>query len=212
LIWGHRAIPYALLGFGTLGLVTYSFGFWAAPFAIRTFGVPPGTVGTTIGLPGALASALGVVVGGRISDAWKARDPRGRVFTCMLAALLPAPFMLGMFLSPNFTQYAVLSPVVFFFVNLWAGSAVATYQDLVLPRMYATIGAVYLLGSTMVGLALGPYVTGKIATVTGSLLSGVLALLVAGPVACFFLWLLSREVSGAESSKAERAAIAGELA
>ena len=34
-------------------------------------------------------------------------------------------------------------------------------QDLVLPRMRATAGATYILGTTMVGLALGPYFAGK---------------------------------------------------
>jgi MFS family permease len=111
-----------------------------------------------------------------------------------------------MFLSPDFERYAMLSPLVFFLVNLWAGSAVATYQDLVLPRMYGTIGAVYLLGSTMVGLAIGPYVTGKVATISGSLFSGVMMLTLAAPIAVLSLWLLSRCIQDAERTKIDRAA------
>lgn len=206
LIWGHWAVPTALLGFGSLAVITYAFGFWAAPYAIRTFDVPSTVAGAWIGLPGALASAIGVIVGGRLSDAWRRRDPRGRVFTCMISAAAAGPLILIMFNMPDFQRYALVSPLVYFAANLWAGSAVATYQDLVLPRMYGTIGAIYLLGSTMVGLALGPYGSGKVAAVTGSLQAGVFSLLVVPPIALLSLWLLARMMVAAEKTKEARAA------
>lgn len=210
LIWGTREVWYAVLGFGSLAIITYAFGFWAAPYAIRTFGTEPATVGGLIGIPGALASALGVIIGGRISDAWKQRDPRGRVFVGMVSALGSAPLLVAMFLAPSFEVYALISPFVFFFANLWPGSVVAAYQDFVLPRMYGTIGATYLLGGTMIGLALGPYFTGKVATMTGSLQIGVLSLLVAPVIVLFFLFLLSRNIADVEATKEARARAAGE--
>jgi MFS family permease len=193
-----------------LAVITYAFGFWAAPYAMRTFGTPPATVGAWIGIPGAIASALGVICGGRLSDAWKQRDPRGRVFVGMMAAAVSAPLMVVMFLAPNFEVYALLSPLVFFSANLWPGSVVATYQDLVLPRMYGTAGAVYLIGGTMIGLALGPYLSGKVAAVTGSLQIGVFSLLLAPLTVLIFLWLLSRSIAEAEATKVARARAAGE--
>jgi MFS family permease len=199
-----------VIGFGSLAVVTYAFGFWAAPFAARTFHEPASTVGVAIGIPGAIASAIGVIAGGRLSDAWKQRDPRGRVFVGMLSAVFAGPFMVAMFLAPDFQTYALISPFVYFFANLWAGSAVATYQDFVLPRMYGTAGATYILGSTMVGLALGPYFSGKVAAVTGSLQTGVFSLLIAPIVALIFLWLVSRDAHTIETTKVERARAAGE--
>jgi MFS family permease len=212
LILGSWAVPLAVLGFGSLAVITYGFGFWAAPFAIRTYGVSASTAGVSIGLAGAAASAIGVIAGGRISDKWKMRDPRGRVYACMLAAALPIPFMILMFQAPDFGTYALLSPLVYMLANLWAGSAVATYQDLVLPRMYGTIGAIYLVGSTMIGLALGPYASGKVATATDSLQTGVYSLLLAPIVALIALSILARRVPAAEGSKWERASLAGEPA
>jgi MFS family permease len=210
LIWGTRGVCLAVAGFGCLAIVTYAFGFWAAPFAIRTYGISAASVGSTLGIPGAIAAAIGVIVGGRLSDFWKQRDPRGRIFVGMLSAALSVPTMIAMFLAPDFRHYALLSPIVYFCANLWAGSAVATYQDFVLPRMYGTAGATYLIGSTMVGLALGPYASGKVAALTGSLQVGVFSLLVAPAAAILILWQVSRVAHDIERTKLARANAVGE--
>lgn len=210
LIWGTPMVIVAILGFGSLSFFTYSYSFWAAPFAIRTFGVSKETVGLMIGIPGAFASAAGVIVGGRLSDWWKNRDPRGRIFVAMLAVILPAPFFWVMFSSSSFTTYYVLAAVIYFLNSMWVGSTVAAYQDFVLPRMRGTIGATYLLGATMLGLALGPYFTGKIATVTGSLQIGAFSLYGVAPLTLLLLWTVSRHTAQLEATKYDRAREVGE--
>jgi MFS family permease len=210
LIFATPAVMGCVLGFGGLAVITYGFGFWAAPYAIRTFGISADTVGATIGIPGTLASAAGVILGGVASDAWKRRHASGRIYLGMVAAALPVPFIIAMFLAPDFTTYALISPVVYFAANIWAGSVVAAYQDFVLPRMYGTVGATYLLGSTMVGLALGPYGSGKVAAVTGSLRAGVFSLLIAPPITLVALWFVSRRIATDEATKIARARAAGE--
>jgi MFS family permease len=210
LIWGTPVVLIAILGFGSLSFFTYSYSFWTAPFAIRTFGVSKETVGLLIGIPGAFASAAGVIAGGRLSDAWKARDPRGRIFVCMLAVVLPAPFFWAMFSTASFTTYYVLAATIYFLNSMWVGSTVAAYQDFVLPRMRGTVGATYLLGATMLGLALGPYFTGKIATVTGSLQTGAYSLYAVAPLTLLLLWYVSTRTAEIEATKFARAADAGE--
>jgi MFS family permease len=88
---------------------------------------------------------------------------------------------------------------------------VASLQDVVLPRMRATAGATYVLGTTMVGLALGPYYAGKMADVTGSLSAGIFWLYVVPPFTLFALWLGSRRIAEIEATKVERARAAGEI-
>jgi MFS family permease len=82
----------------------------------------------------------------------------------------------------------------------------------VLPRMRATAGATYVLGTTMVGLALGPYAAGKMADVTHSLAAGIFSLYVVPPFTLLGLWLGSRRLAELEASKEERARLAGEPA
>lgn len=212
LIWGTPQVLLCIVGMGGLATVTYGFGFWAAPYAIRTFGVTPHEAGLALGIPSAIASAVGVISGGRLSDLWKQRDPRGRLFVCMLSSATTVPFLILMFTRSDFGAYAWLNPVVAMTSSAWVGSTVAAYQDFVLPRMNGTVSATYVLGSTMVGLAIGPYASGKVATITGSLQMGVFSLLVMPPITLLCLYLVSRKMAGLEASKVDRALAVGEPA
>jgi hypothetical protein len=95
---------------------------------------------------------------------------------------------------------------------MWVGPAVAAYQDFVLPQMRGIAGATYLLGSTMVGLALGPYATGKVSVITSSLAAGVLSMLAVTPVIVISLLLVCRLAQSTEESKEARARAAAESA
>ena len=92
--------------------------------------------------------------------------------------------------------------------RLWVGAAVATLQDLVLPRMRGTAGATYILGTSLVGLALGPYWAGKVAALTGDLATGVFSLFVVPPFTLAALWIASRRIGEIEATRDERAAAA----
>ena len=92
----------------------------------------------------------------------------------------------------------------------WVGAAVATLQDLVLPRMRGTAGATYILGTTMVGLALGPYFAGKVADVADSLRVGIFALYLIVPLTLIGLWVGSRRIAELDATRVERARSAGE--
>jgi MFS family permease len=115
-----------------------------------------------------------------------------------------------MFTTHSLAGFYMASPVVQLFGSAWVGAAVATLQDLVLPRMRATAGATYVLGTTMVGLALGPYCAGKMSVLTGSLSTGILSLYVVPPFTLLALWLCSRRLGELESTRIERARAAGE--
>ena len=66
------------------------------------------------------------------------------------------------------------------------------------------------LATTRVGLALGPYVAGKMSVVTGSLAAGISWLYVVPPFTLLALWIGSRRLAALEASKVERARAAGE--
>jgi MFS family permease len=194
-IWGSRTVLLAIGGFGALALLTVSILFWVSPYALRTFGVGKEEVGLAIGLPTALVAALGLIAGGRLSDLWSQRDPRGRVFVSMLSAVLPVPFVIAMMCTHAFSTFAVLNACAVFMLQLWGASAVSAMQDFVPPRLRGTIMATHGLGATLLGSALGPYFSGKVATITGSLQLGILSLLAICPVALFLLWQVCRRMA-----------------
>jgi MFS family permease len=223
LIWGTPTVIMLAVAFGSISFMTYAIAFWAPPYALRTFYTGPGDaaqliVGITareevsaiLGWAAAFAAATGVITGGILADWWRRRDPRGRLFVNMLSAVLPAPAVYVMFTTESLGTFYFASPVAQLFGSMWVGAAVATLQDVVLPRMRATAGATYVLGTTMVGLALGPYFAGKMADVTGSLSAGIFSLYVVPPFTLLALWLGSRHLAALEASKVERARAVGE--
>ncbi len=90
------------------------------------------------------------------------------------------------------------------------GAAAATTLDLVLPRMRGTATATFFIGTTLLGLAMGPYLAGDISTRSGSLSVGVLSLLAAVPITIAAGIAAYRLVPAAEASREARARAAGE--
>ncbi len=223
LIWGNPTVVMLAFAFGSIAFVTYATSFWVPPYVEQTFyGGPltasrfiPGMtakeeIGTIIGWSAAISAAAGVILGGYVSDLWRQRDARGRLFVNMLSAVLPIPIVSFMLTTDNLAAFYWANPLAHMLASAWVGAAVATLQDLVLPRMRATAGATYILGTTMVGLALGPYYAGKMSVLTGDLGTGIFALYVMPPLTLLGLWLGSRRIEELEASKVERARAAGE--
>jgi MFS family permease len=223
LIWGSPTVVLLAVAFGSISFVTYATSFWIPPYVEAHFyggGTAPSRflgglsakaeVGLIIGWTAAVAAAAGVILGGYISDLWRQRDPRGRIFVNMLSAVLPIPIVAFLLTTDNLAAFYIVNPFAHMLASAWVGAAVATLQDLVLPRMRATAGATYILGTTMVGLALGPYYAGKMSVLTGSLPTGIAALYVMPPLTLLGLWIASRRIAALEASKVERARAAGE--
>jgi MFS family permease len=222
LIWGTPTFILALVGFGTISFVGYSIGFWATPYAIRTFVVPMAAAGgelpwyastemvaLILGGWGAAGGFLGVVIGGFVSDWVKRRNPGGRIMVAALATLVPAPFIWLMFTADTLGWFLIFN-IPLAFGSMYVGIAAATTQDLVLPRMRGAATATYFIGTTLIGLGLGPYFTGAVSKVSGSLSTGVLALLLMAPVTLTCLFLVYRKLPVAEATRIERARAAGE--
>jgi MFS family permease len=223
LIWGTPAVVILTLAFGSIAFVTYATSFWIPYFVEQNFYAGPmdparfiggmtakEEVGTIIGWSAAASAAIGVILGGYVSDLWRERDPRGRLFLNMLSALVPIPLVAFLLTTDNLGAFYIVNPIAHMFASAWVGAAIATLQDLVLPRMRGTAGATYILGTTMVGLALGPYFAGKMSVLTGDLSLGIAALYAMPPLTVLGLWLGSRRIAELEASKVERAREVGE--
>ncbi len=210
LIWGSPAFLYTILGYGMVAFASYSVSFWAAPYAERVLGASKSVLGFWIGGGGALGGFLGVIIGGRVSDWLRERNPGGRLMVVAFGVLAPVIPLIFAFTTENVTLFYFLNFVLSLFGSSALGAAAATTQDLVLPRMRGTATATFFLSTTLVGLALGPYMAGQVSTITGSLSTGVLSMLVVAPIGTVLLYLAYRTVPEAERTVVERARAAGE--
>jgi MFS family permease len=82
------------------------------------------------------------------------------------------------------------------------GASAAASQALVLPRMRGTAAAIFLLGTTLVGLAFGPFTAGFVSEATGSLALGVIGNLAAIPLGFAALAVAMRHYRSALAAQA----------
>jgi len=214
LIWGTPAFLCTSIGFGLVSLASYALAFWSAPYAETVLLLPKQELAFVLGSNGAVAGFIGVVVGGRVADALRARHPSGRIAMIVFGVVAP--------IVPIWIGYTTEDPMLFYTMNFLAqmfgaaalGAAAATTQDLVLPRMRGTATAAFFLATTLIGLSFGPYMVGQISDLAGTVVdgkpvgdlrTGILSLIAVAPVALVLLFYAGRALPEAEATVAERA-------
>jgi len=219
LIWGTPAFICTTLGYGLVSLAAYALAFWSAPYAEVVLGLPKQELASILGANGALSGFVGVIIGGRVADALRARNPAGRIWMIIFGVVAP--------IIPIWIGYTTENAVLFYTMNFLAGlfgaaalgAAAATTQDLVLPEMRGTATAAFFLGTTLVGLSFGPYMVGQISDLTGTTVDGayvgnlrigILSLIGVAPIALILLFYAYRALPHAEATLVERARAARE--
>lgn len=205
LIWGTPAFICTALGYGLVSLGAYALAFWSAPYAETVLKLPKEELAFVLGGSGALSGFLGVILGGRMSDWLRSRNPSGRILVIMFGIIAPViPIWIG-FTTENAGLFYAMNFAASMFAATALGAAAATTQDLVLPRMRGTATASFFLATTLVGLAIGPYMVGQVSALTGSMRIGVLSLIGVAPISLALLIYAYRALPHAEKTMAQRA-------
>lgn len=210
LIWGNPTFLLVVVGYGLIAFTAYAVSFWSLPYAERVFHVSKATAGFIIGASGAAGGFLGVIIGGRLADRLRKTNPAGRLIVALLGATLPAILLVISFTTTSLPLFYALQLPMTALSSLALGASAATTQDLVLPRMRGAATATFFIGTTLIGLALGPYMAGRVSAWTGSLSTGVLSLLLVAPISIACLIIAYRKLPAAEARLIERARAAGE--
>ena len=215
LIWGTPAFITTTLGYSLVSLVAWALGFWSAPYAETVLRLDKQELAFILGANGALGGFLGVIIGGRLADMLRAKNPAGRVLVIVFGVIAPiVPIWIG-FTTESGTLFYTMTFLAQMFGAAALGAAAATTQDLVLPRMRGTATAAFFLGTTLVGLAFGPYIVGLISDLAGTIVdgkpvgnlrSGILALIGVAPIALALLAHAYRAVPQAAATVVERGA------
>lgn len=210
LIWGSPAFLLVVVGYGLIAFTAYAVSFWSLPYLERSFGVSKAVAGLVVGGAGATGGFLGVVLGGRLADRWRRNNPAGRIAVILIGAITPIPLMITSFTTGSVTLFYALHLPMVGLSSAALGAAAAATQDLVLPRMRGAATATFFIGTTLIGLALGPYMAGRVSAWSGDLATGVLSLLLVAPLSIAALVLAYRLVPRAEASLRDRARAVGD--
>ncbi len=150
-------LAQAIHAFSGVGLLV-----WTAPLLMRLHGMGIAEAGLWIGPIAGISGALGVLVGGRLSDYLGARDPRWYLRLPALVALLGLPFTVVFIMSES-VGLALLCLVPHAFLGAaTSGPVAAVVQSIVQVRMRAFAAAVNLFATNLIGMGLGPQMVGVV--------------------------------------------------
>ena len=157
----RKAFVLHSLGTGLIAMVTYSASSWIPAFLERVYDWTPQKVGIWFGSSIAIFSTLGIILGGRYADRL---TKKGFVDADLRTARLAAMMLLGFgLLLPWFhsgeATFWIIIPMNFFGAFPF-GATVAAIQKLMPGRMRSLGSAMYLLILNLVGIGIGPTLTG----------------------------------------------------
>ena len=161
MIFGSKALMSTLFAGASIGFVLYGLTFWTAPLLMRLHGVSATEVGLYIGLGTAAGGLIGSTIGGVLADWLKSRVAAGRLLIGYVCVVTMPPAALWMIYTDSLTMAYLMNFVMILAGTLISGVPPSTASDLVMPRMRAVSGALYILLVTLIGLALGPYLIGQ---------------------------------------------------
>lgn len=211
LTFGCPTFVLTMLSSGVVACISASVQAWTAPFAMRTFALAPAQMGLSLGLTVAAGSAIGVITGGWVADKWKLIDRRAPVWVALICVVVGLPAELLTVFAPTYQRYLLGLAIYSLFMAGWSGAYGALIQDLVLPRMRGSAAALFTLTTIVIASGAGPYWAGKVSTLTGSLLDGLLSVQLLLPVSVVILLLgAMRLKSETPMSRRARAESAGE--
>src|SRR5690606_956805 len=157
----------------------------------------------------AVAGGLGTALGGIIADRARLAHPAGRLWVACAAALLSTLLSVWQYTTPSVAQFYGAFALATFCLTMWLGPVFATCQDPVLPRVWGGATALQLLGTSLIGLGLGPYLVGLVGDITGDLRAAMLSVLLFVVVALLLFLFAARRLPAMEANLIARARAAG---
>jgi MFS family permease len=195
LTYGDTTFVLGIASTALVACIIAGISVWAAPLAMRSFtDVSAVTIGLSMGMIYVLGSIIGVIIGGWCTDRWKARDLAAPLNMTMIALLGMIPCISVIVSAGSLKLFLAAYFVQSIFTSLWSGGIAAMTQDLVLPRMRGAAAACYSLVAIVVASGIGPYWTGKVSKMTGSLGTGIFSILLLAPLALLLLVIAARRL------------------
>lgn len=187
---GSTAFTGVTLGYGLIALLGYAATAFMPLYAIEVLGAEPRKAGLVLGALGAVGGGLGVVFGGWLADRASVRHGvAGRVAVILVSCAMTVVFHIAYFSSSTIGMAYTFTPLVWIGNAAALGGAAGVVVGIVSPSLRGTATAAFLLGTNLIGLAMGPYTAGKIAEATGDLGKALILLALVAPVALTLLFL-----------------------
>ena len=161
LLWTRKSFRYMSIGAALHAFVGNGIGYWFPSFLIRSHELDTAQVGLWLFYLG-FAGMLGTFLGGYLCDKLAVRDQRWYVWLPGGATLLAIPFSMYVYLAPNYVTALLVLNIPVVLGVLYIAPSFALTQRLVGVRMRALAASILLFITNLIGLGLGPQITGII--------------------------------------------------
>ena len=147
---------------GLSSFVGYSVISFLPSFIKRSFEIETSVLGLWLGLILGIAGGAGFFFGGYIADHLGRGSHRRALNFLAVTTLISTGLLATMFLADSFKMAMVLFVLPAATMNVYLAPVLSQAQSLVALRMRATTSALVLLIINVLGLALGPLITGSL--------------------------------------------------
>jgi len=156
----RRSFWYIALGCALSAYVGYGNGNFFPSFLIRNHGMGLAEVGMVLALASGLSGAVGTFLGGYLSDRYGTTDKRWYLWIPMAGIAVSFPPYIYLLLTES--RSGLLTAMVFTGVlnTFYLGPSIAMSHSLVPPAMRALTSAILFFVLNLIGLGLGPFLTG----------------------------------------------------
>ena len=161
-LWRRKSFAHMTIAAGLSSWVGYSVITFMPSFLERTFGIQEDVSGLYLGLIIGIIGGAGFFLGGYFADHLGQRSHRRALRFIGLMVFLSALPYAAMFLSDSWQVALLFFLVPALTANVYLAPVLAQAQGLVSLKMRAMASALALLIINVIGLALGPPLTGLI--------------------------------------------------
>ncbi len=158
--FGHIAFGGALVSF-----VGYGGNQFSLTYFLRQFHLDLKTTSFALGITAGLASAIGTLAGGMVTDYLAKRDKRWYAWTPAIALVVAVPLWLCVLVQDQWTVAIALLLIPGIFQYTYLGPTFGLTHNMVEPRMRASATALLLFVINIIGLGFGPPVVGWLSDV-----------------------------------------------
>ena len=161
-LWGLRTYRHVTAGILLGGMAAMAGGQWNPAFFMRIHELPVGTVGPVLAIVSGLIGAGSIALGGVLADRLARRDPRWYVRLPALGLLGGAPLLAAAYLWPSPVGGFAFLGLGTVGLMLFAAPTAALIQALAPLRMRAVAASLTIVLGVVLGLGLGPWITGRV--------------------------------------------------
>jgi MFS family permease len=163
-LWSRRSFRYMALGASLHTFVGYGVGYWVPTFLIRSHHLGTALIGEWLFYLG-FAGLLGTFLGGVLADRLIVRDMRWYVWLPGISVLIAVPFSTFVYLYPDVRIALLVAIVPGILGAYYLAPLFAMTQAMVGLRMRALAASIILFITNLIGMGLGPLITGIITDV-----------------------------------------------